>query len=62
MSHKLLFGRVMRLTEKAVLFEVEENGSPREHWIPKSQIEEGDSVSMGDTEIEVTEWFADKME
>lgn len=61
-SHRLCFGEVKHLTDRAVLFSVEEGGEAREHWVPKSQVEDADDVAVGDTEIWVTNWFADKME
>lgn len=61
-GHKLCFGEVKHVTDRAILFSVEEGGEPREHWVPKSQVEDGDEVNVGDTELYITVWFADKME
>jgi len=62
MAHKLIFGEVKHVTDRAVLFAVDENGESREHWIPKSQIDEGDDVTIGAGELYVTVWFAEKMD
>lgn len=48
--------RVARTTAKAVLlakgdFEV---------WVPRSVCEDGDELDMGDTDICVAEWFAER--
>jgi hypothetical protein len=61
-GHKLIFGDVKHVTEKAILFAVDEDGEQREHWVPKSQVEDGDDVAVGDSELYVTAWFADKMD
>ncbi len=61
MAHKLIFGEVKHVTDRAILFAVDENGEEREHWIPKSQVEDGDEVTGAATELYVTTWFAEKM-
>lgn len=61
-GHKLIFGEVKHVTDRAVLFAVDENGNQREHWVPKSQIEDADDVTVGSTEMYITVWFAEKMD
>lgn len=61
MAHKLIFGEVKHVTDRAILFAVDEDGEEREHWIPKSQVEDGDEVTDSATELYVTTWFAEKM-
>jgi hypothetical protein len=51
-------GRKIRETEKAVLFEFHlENNNKRSCWVPLSQIN-----MMDDTEIEISEWIAAKLD
>jgi hypothetical protein len=49
-------GKVARVTEKAVMF----TSGGRDTWIPRSQIEAGDKVAVGDTMLMVLKWFAEK--
>lgn len=35
-------------------------GDTTPHWIPRSVCDEGDILEIGDTDISVREWFADK--
>lgn len=62
MSHKLVFGRVTRTTPRAVLLAVEEKGELREHWVPRSQIEDGEEVEEGADELYISIWFCEKMD
>lgn len=55
-----LQGKVKKLTDRAVLFSFKNYGELVEKWIPKSVIDEGDDVSVGDEEVLVAEWFCDK--
>lgn len=49
-------GKVTRATEKAVMF----TSGGRDTWIPRSQIENGAAVVVGDTMLMVLKWFAEK--
>lgn len=54
----IIHGEVIRLTEKAVLFQSE--FTEEEIWIPLSLCEEPDTIEVGDTELEIALWFAEK--
>lgn len=53
-------GTVTRVTSKAVLYV--STAGKSEHWIPRSVIEDGDDVEVGEQEMNVAEWFLDKEE
>ena len=52
----LICGEVIRLTEKAVLYDIDGD----ETWIPKSVLENPDAINEGDTELYIARWFCDK--
>jgi hypothetical protein len=61
-EYTLLNGRVLKVTEKAVLIHT---GNKDQSvfcpcWIPKSLIENGQDVKEDDTEIFVEDWFCEK--
>ena len=45
---------VIRTTEKAVLVQLE-NGD--EHWLPRSECDNGDAIDVGDDAIDVADWL-----
>ena len=45
-------------TERAVMIEVRETGE--ELWVPRSVCERGAELELGDTDVRVHRWFADK--
>lgn len=51
--------RVIRVTDRAVLLT---QGDDREVWVPRSVCEDGDSLDVGDTDICVSRWFAEREE
>lgn len=55
-KHVKVMGTVARVSEKAVMFTT----GGRDTWIPRSQIENGGAVAVGDTMLMVLKWFADK--
>lgn len=61
-SYELLFGEVVHITPKAVLFEYLDNDETVEIWIPKSVIDDGEEVSIGDSEIYVQRWYCEKQD
>lgn len=54
--YSTVHGEVTALTESAALL----NQDGDETWIPGSQIDEFENVAVGDSELSVTTWFADK--
>lgn len=52
-----LHGEIEAVTDLAVLWRPDDCEPA---WIPRSQILDGDSVDVGDTEIECASWFARK--
>jgi len=62
MNYVLLFGLVKHKTQKAILFSWSPNkGVEVDSWIPNSQVEDSDAVSIGDDEIYVSGWFHIKL-
>lgn len=59
-----LCGEVVRATRKAVLlqFNTAINGKHAvvEHWVPRSVCIDGDTLTEGDHDVLVAEWFVDK--
>jgi hypothetical protein len=61
-------GEVIRATDMAVLVRVKpdpqfpgfETPAPREVWMPRSVIDGGYDLDVGDTDITVRTWFAEK--
>lgn len=53
-------GTITRVTEKAVLYV--SKAAKTEHWIPRSVIEDGDDIEVGEQDMNVAEWFLDKEE
>lgn len=51
-------GTVTFVTAKAVLYV--SKAAKTEHWIPRSMIEDGDDIEIGEQEMLVKEWFLDK--
>jgi hypothetical protein len=49
--------QIIHATDRAVLVRFMKG---REVWIPRSQIEGGNRVEVGDEDIAITEWFADR--
>ena len=49
---------ILRVTDKAMLVRLEDG----EHWIPLSQIADGDDYETGDVDVtlSVTTWFCEK--
>lgn len=58
-EHVAVSGEVTRTTARAVLFVQRHPNHRREYWIPRSLIEDGDTIDVDDelTEISVEEWF-----
>lgn len=56
-SYELVGGEAVRTTDMAVLIR---DDSGEEHWVPRSVCRDGDSLEVGDTDIEVQRWFAEK--
>ncbi len=56
---ELIFGEVIRTTDRAVLFRLEDSGE--EKWIPRSQIDDGDDVQEGCSELYVAKWLVAKL-
>ena len=54
----VISGQVKIATDRAVLVKLNSDG--REIWIPRSQIDEGDSADEGDTDLSVSTWFIEK--
>lgn len=52
----LVSGRVLSVTERAVLLDLDN----REQWIPRSVIEDGEDVVVFQTDLYVAEWFVEK--
>lgn len=50
--------QVVHFTERAIL--ARHMKSATESWIPRSVCEAGDRLSIGETDIVVAEWFAEK--
>jgi ribosomal protein S1 len=55
-DYTILSGTITKVTEKAVLVELDGD----EKWIPRSQIEDGDTIDVGSQDFAVTTWFAKK--
>lgn len=58
-----LVGLVLEAREKSVKFQSEEMrsfGLPDIVFVPRSQIDQGDAIEVGDTEIRVTEWWIER--
>lgn len=51
-----LEAEITRTTDSAVLVDLDD----RELWIPRSVCLEGDALDVGDTDIIVAAWFAEK--
>jgi hypothetical protein len=51
--------RVSHTTLAAVLVVPVDPARKDEHWIPRSQIMDGDTLTVGDTDIVVKSWIAD---
>jgi hypothetical protein len=49
---------VIHMTDKAVLLEMHPSGE--ELWVPRSVCEGGTILDLGDTDVRVHRWFADK--
>jgi hypothetical protein len=53
-----LVGEITGTTEKAVQFR--ETVTGLELWIPRSVLQDGDALEMGDTDLVCARWFADR--
>ena len=62
-------GRVVRATDKAVLYRFEDTDptlpgfpprDPYEHWIPRACCQDGDTLDEGSTDICIADWFCEK--
>lgn len=51
-----LEAEITRTTDSAVLVDLDD----RELWVPRSVCLEGDALDVGDTDIIVAAWFAEK--
>lgn len=61
MEYIALPGEVIRTTIKAVLVSRENvYGTHKEVWIPRSQVQGGEGIKLGDAEVRVSTWFAEK--
>ena len=50
--------RVARVTPRAILLEIDK--SKPGVWVPRSVCENGDELDIGDTDICVQRWFAER--
>jgi hypothetical protein len=56
---ELIFGEVIKTTDKAVLFRLDDTG--KEKWIPRSQIDDGEDVEVGAMELYIAKWLVEKL-
>lgn len=67
-SYEAVSGAVMHMTDKAILLRIDgqfqktADGErvPRELWVPRSVIEDGDSIKPDDMDFHVRSWFAEQ--
>lgn len=55
-------GKIIKVTEKAVLISYMPTGAhlPKEVFIPRSQLHDGQAVKEGDDKLRCRQWFAEK--
>lgn len=56
-EYEIVEGEVIHTTDLAILISMEESD---ERWIPRSVVEDGDFIQIGDTELFVKAWFCER--
>lgn len=55
-KYETLSGEIIRVTDKAILFENDANG--QQTWIPRSVCLDGDALNVGDSDVIIkTRWL-----